>query len=60
MEKVGLFYTYLEYITAIWYIVLPFVTIWYFSLVLVYCVNTKSGNPASKWVFPLMWKHEKG
>jgi hypothetical protein len=48
MEKVRIFYGYLEYIMAIWYILWHLdnlITIWYVSQVWVYCVRIKSGNP---------------
>jgi hypothetical protein len=42
LEKIGIFFGHLEYITGILYILWPFgnsVAIWYFSSVLVYCVT---------------------
>jgi hypothetical protein len=42
MENAGIFCGHLEYFTVVWYILWPFcnvVVIWYFSLVLVYCVE---------------------
>jgi hypothetical protein len=42
MEKVGLFYGYLEYFTAVWCILWPLsnaLVIWYFFSVLVYCAE---------------------
>jgi hypothetical protein len=49
MEKVGIFYRYLEYITAIWHILWPFgnlATIWYIIHCFGILCREKSGNPA--------------
>jgi hypothetical protein len=56
MEKVGIFYGHLEYITAIWNLLRPFgiihghsVILWQFgiiSTVLVYCVKKNLATPA--------------
>jgi hypothetical protein len=48
-KKVGIFYGYLEYITAIWYMLWPFgnvVTIWYISPRFGILCQEKSGSPA--------------
>jgi hypothetical protein len=49
MEKVGIFFGHLKYITAIWYISCPFdylVAIWYSFPPFGILCQEKSGNPA--------------
>jgi hypothetical protein len=51
MENVGIFYGYLENITAIWYILWPFgklVIIWYFFSQFWFIVSKKIWQPRSK------------
>jgi hypothetical protein len=48
MEKVGIFYCYFEYITAIWYMLWPFgnlATIWYIFRPFWYIVSRKCWQP---------------
>jgi hypothetical protein len=51
MENVSIFFAYLEYITAIWYMLLPFgnlVAIWYILPRFGILCQEKSGNPGPK------------
>jgi hypothetical protein len=51
MEKVGIFYCYLEYITAIWYMLWPFgnlPTIWYIFPRFGILYQENAGNPGRK------------
>jgi hypothetical protein len=45
MERIAILFGHLKYITALWYILWPFVNlvaIWYFTPVLVHCVKKKN------------------
>jgi hypothetical protein len=51
METVGIFFGYLEYISAIWYMLWPFgnlVTIWYIFPPFWYIVSRKIGQPCEE------------
>jgi hypothetical protein len=46
MENVGVFYDHLEYFTAIWYNLWPFVAFWY---IFSFLDPEKSGNPGPEF-----------